>query len=279
MWVHVPGTSSPSVQGTVDLISHCDWRFQMLARSAWLNGKDTSPQSWCRGWKRHCWIKHLFGLICEPSMAALGVERFIASLPASPASHSPRQDDSGSRTIRDTCGHMSEGSLANAALPSSSSRMLPTCYDVGSSLSRMTYDRWVTELRRVCLRRRKQQLRTIGNACLFWPGPGHPTGLPLTWATPTARDWKDGSCTNPDIVATKGLLGRQALRQGPTGWLSSNKRPILNPDFVEWLMGVPISWTASGRAAMESYRQWQHSHLRTYRECLVVLLSADETDD
>lgn len=61
-------------------------------------------------------------------------------------------------------------------------------------------------------------------------GGSHLIGLATAvrmWPTPLARDWKSGS------LATKG-----------------NSRPLseavggsLNPEFCEWLMGVPIGWT------------------------------------
>ena len=84
-----------------------------------------------------------------------------------------------------------------------------------------------------------------------------------SWATPTTRDWKDGSDPSP-AVPTNALLGRQAPRTETVGQGSlqsdqnspqpSPKR--LNPNFVEHLMGLPIGWTDSRALGMESYRQW-----------------------
>ncbi|NBO26689.1 MAG: hypothetical protein EBU96_07875 [Actinobacteria bacterium] len=31
----------------------------------------------------------------------------------------------------------------------------------------------------------------------------------------------------------------------------------LNPEFVEWLMGYPIGWTALSPSEMQSYRKWR----------------------
>jgi hypothetical protein len=72
--------------------------------------------------------------------------------------------------------------------------------------------------------------------------------MPLTvkakhWATPTARDWKDGADPS-DKTPTNALLGRQAPRV--TGAASPNTSGLrLNPNFVEWLMGFPEGWTVS----------------------------------
>ena len=62
------------------------------------------------------------------------------------------------------------------------------------------------------------------------------------WATPTARDYKDGS--NPsDKVPTNAQCGRQAPRTPMLGNKSMNNTSLrLNPKFVEWLMGWPEGW-------------------------------------
>ena len=63
-----------------------------------------------------------------------------------------------------------------------------------------------------------------------------------SWATPTGRDYKDGS--NPsDKVPTNALLGRQAPRTPMPGNKSMHNTSLrLNPKFVEWLMGWPEGW-------------------------------------
>lgn len=74
-----------------------------------------------------------------------------------------------------------------------------------------------------------------------------------TWATPTARDHKDGA-TTLENVEVNGLLGRQVLTTSlhpvhsmidgqelsPT---ARTLRQRLNPAFACWLMGWPIWWT------------------------------------
>jgi len=78
----------------------------------------------------------------------------------------------------------------------------------------------------------------------------------LTWATPTARDWRDGSCTNAN-VPTNGLLGRQVLRQGPNGKPPLNESRLLSPRFVEWAMGVPLGWSESEPSGTEWFHWWR----------------------
>ena len=64
--------------------------------------------------------------------------------------------------------------------------------------------------------------RTGGGVCSWWPG----TLLP----TPVARDWKCGSQAQRDR--------RRACQ------LSDAAGGLLNPAFVEWMMGFPAGWTA-----------------------------------
>ena len=62
--------------------------------------------------------------------------------------------------------------------------------------------------------------------------PAHPTAgsAPSFWPTPRARDWKTGSAA-------------QARRRRACP-LNDAVNGRLNPDWVEWLMGFPLGWTA-----------------------------------
>jgi len=79
------------------------------------------------------------------------------------------------------------------------------------------------------------------------------------WATPTARDWKDGGAPSMN-VPTNSLLGRQAPRSMTSGDASSPSDPTLrprlrlNPEFVEWLMGLPVGWTVPVRGSVSAFR-------------------------
>ena len=55
------------------------------------------------------------------------------------------------------------------------------------------------------------------------------------YPTPVARDWKG---------------------QGYPGQLPTVIRGPLNPEWVEWLMGFPIGWTALQPLEMLKFRQW-----------------------
>jgi DNA (cytosine-5)-methyltransferase 1 len=89
------------------------------------------------------------------------------------------------------------------------------------------------------------------------------------WATPIARDWKDGA--NPsEAVETNCSLGRQAPRSMKNGNGSSL---TLNPLFVEWLMNWPIGWTDCA-SAVTGLSHW----LRHMRSELSQLLQASTSD-
>ena len=74
-----------------------------------------------------------------------------------------------------------------------------------------------------------------------------------TWATATARDWRSGKAS-------------QATHDKNSRPLSERVGGLLNPNWVEWLMGWPIGWTELKPLAMDRFREWQQQH----GECLEV---------
>mgnify|MGYP007005600093 CR=1 FL=1 len=103
---------------------------------------------------------------------------------------------------------------------------------------------------------------TLEGAALKWPTPtvgdsgdrggdimprGNLTlaGMGRLWATPTTRDGRDGANFT---VETNSLLSRQAPRicdGEPFSTSGQDSRPrLLNPSFVEWLMGWDEGWTS-----------------------------------
>ena len=70
------------------------------------------------------------------------------------------------------------------------------------------------------------------------------------WPTPTARDYKDGSAESSKNVPTNGLLGR-TIHEG-----QNEPKASLNPDWVEWLMGLPCSWTDVNPMPENAYDDW-----------------------
>jgi hypothetical protein len=93
------------------------------------------------------------------------------------------------------------------------------------------------------------------------------------WATPTARDVK-GEFTG-HRNGGKDLPGQaKGFRSGlpdpttsPAG--SESAKRVLNPPFVEWLMGWPIGWTDCTSSATVSFRSWRRSRSSALRDVLV----------
>lgn len=76
------------------------------------------------------------------------------------------------------------------------------------------------------------------------------------WSTPTSRDWKnDDPNQSPDHSPP---LGRQVLQLTRNGDASS-RAVVLNPSFVETLMGFPIGWTDCALSATPSCRRSRRS--------------------
>lgn len=67
------------------------------------------------------------------------------------------------------------------------------------------------------------------------------------FATPTARDWRSGK-------ASKQTMERNSRP------LSEQVGGLLNPEWVEWLMGWPTGWTALQPLETAKFREWQQQH-------------------
>jgi hypothetical protein len=108
-----------------------------------------------------------------------------------------------------------------------------------------------------------------------------PSRVNRMWPTPRAgktsdeneESWKarnaDGQVSTPPLtLAVKMWATPTASTGGPepegqTGRkLTTQVSGQLNPDWVEWLMGWPIGWTASAPLATDKFRQWCASHGR-----------------
>lgn len=78
-------------------------------------------------------------------------------------------------------------------------------------------------------------------AAARWPTPTSTDATVRQWATPAARDWRS---ENPDQSPDHSPpLGRQVLQEIGPEYPDASGRRRLNPNFVEWLMGLPIGWT------------------------------------
>lgn len=95
----------------------------------------------------------------------------------------------------------------------------------------------------------------------------HPNLERLT--TEIARGWSGETFPTPSVAMCKGsslkaltrVDGRSRLRNRLDYWVERDgKAGRLNPEFVEWVMGWPIGWTAIEPLEMDKYREWQRQH-------------------
>jgi len=155
------------------------------------------PPSLQRAWKMKPWMQRLSGLTLKPSIQIRGVNAWISSLLDIRVSHSPSPEPNAQKKTRATSGH-SYGKSSEPSNPGSAFlKTSPTIYDWGLSKSTMTYDQWVTALRRVCLQRKKSVRRIAANASSSWP-------------TVTATDASVSSARSPEKMIRKD--GRNVLR-------------------------------------------------------------------
>ena len=159
----------------------------MLEQLVMSRSKPLRAKSWLAAWKKKDWIKRLFGRILKPSMANLGVEKWIASLVDIPASRLVLLEKNLEKTTQDISGQTSNDSFKKSSHQSASSKMFPTIYELDLKKSQMTYDNWVTKLRQACLQRRKLVLLTKESDSSSWPTVivsdhlCNPTETPQRW--------------------------------------------------------------------------------------------------
>ena len=224
-WLYLPGVE--------DSNSDSPLRSELITeQSPTLKGNVRPLRSWLRTWNAGGWIRLLSGMTLQPSQAMSLAHSWITS----------------TLSQRD--------SLASRGQSQETERE-PMTND-GSGLS---YSDWFARYDPEASSWRTSQVSFMEELNTFsetWPRSGslrngevserqtlaHHTeeSESSSWATPTGRDYKDGS--NPsDKVPTNALLGRQAPRTPMPGNKSMNNTSLrLNPKFVEWLMGWPEGW-------------------------------------
>lgn len=247
------------------------------------------PRSWSRACKRVAWARLLSGLTLEPSTAGRGVESWIASRRVIRASHSVSRDHVAALRILAICGRTSRASSAKSNPQLSFLRMSPAIYPSDSMKSPAIYTEWVIGLRREYSRRLKLGHPIDASDCLSWPTPdtntatysnGHNGFVNIrkaaTWATPSSHD---GRRPGSDATSTQGRNLKRETEAWPTprtnkwGPPDSHGRPpqmptgpesiescgprSLNPNFVEWLMGMPHGWTDFAPLAMPFSHWWR----------------------
>ena len=281
MWILVPRVSL-SAQASADWTSPPKWSLELAESVTW-RGKQRASSSWHRAWKKGGWIRRLFTRMPEPSMADRGVAEWISSLPVTRASRSASLAKDLQKPTQGTSGQTSSGSSVRYSQPSLFSRTSKDTSSEASELSSVTLTNWGSMRSGEFIQLPKPDTRTVATGSSSWPtavagdskscgaagystASGRHSGTTLTdasrqWATPTARDYKDGADPSPN-APTNALLGRQAPRV--TGQMSpSSTGRRLNPWFVELLMSFPAGWTVCEHSETLSAQRKQLWHCGT----------------
>ena len=228
MWV-LPKNYQPSsafVAGTVESKEELSLLESSIESSLMWRSKPSPLRTWSLRWNRVNWIPLLFGRILKPSQHTYFEEQLTLSLAAILASRSQQQDSEKGKMIQDTCGQQSESTLKPLDQIDAFSRMSKDTYRLDSAASSATWKKMVTEQRGEYSQRVKLAQHTKESESISWP-------------TPAARDYK--GAVLPETLAAK---NRNPMTNSlPDAVQHKSGSGSLNPQWVEWLMGVPIGWT------------------------------------
>lgn len=169
MWLHLPTESSNFAPEPECSESALKWRYRALARSATLRGKPLPPRSWYRAWKRATWLRRLSGLTLPHSTLDAGVERWIASCRAIPASQTALPESEAAPTMIGSSSNKSFGSSMKAGLVVCSARTSRGTPTGNLPPSSRHWSDWVAALRSEYGARPTLALPTGASDCSSWP--------------------------------------------------------------------------------------------------------------
>ena len=256
-----PSTSSVFVPDTVASSEDLTLLESTIGSSLMWRSKPSPLQTWSRRWSRVNWIPHLFGRILKPSQHTSFETALTSSLEDIRANRLARLErEAGSKTPV-ISGHTSDGTYNQLDLLSASSRTSKDTSRLDSTASSATWKKMVTTQRGDYSQRLKSVRHTSGSESSYLPTPsatsyGNNQGGAAgrtgkvrhslesmarhnLWPTPRASEYKDcgpvGSKSHTHMDKRSYLCAKAKDPDQPSG--------LLNPTWVEWLMGVPTGWT------------------------------------
>lgn len=243
-----------------------------IESSLFWRSKPSPLQTWLRRWKQDSWIQHLYTRILKPSQRTSFETALTSSLAVTPASHSVQQESEKEQMTPDTCGLTSGDTLNQLDLFSASSRTSRDTSRLDSPQLSATWKKMVTQQRGEYSQRVKLAHPTSESESTLWPtatvfdvtGGNYPTQI-------VNGKWRSKHSTDPNSPWYGAKLRdavETAERMYPTPTVGEEKFRIqgnsqasqcleakarkgeldsqpgcLNPEWVEWLMGVPTGWT------------------------------------
>jgi hypothetical protein len=234
-----------------------------IEQSLMSKSKPTRLRIWQTRWKQGSFYPHLFGRILKPCQYSLFETKLTSLLAVIRVSHLAQQDSEKEQMIQDTCGLTLGDTLNQLDLFSASLKTSKDISALDSEKSSATWKALVTSARGEYSVRVKLALLTKEKESTSWltpvvqdskhsgtnPGPNGQRGLlvnQVNWPTPSTRDYKGAN--GYETTLAKIADGKRAqMGQLPNAVMIANKGTgHLNPDWVEWLMGVPTGWTELG---------------------------------
>lgn len=228
---------------------------QACAQSLIVRSKPQRASFYLREWKAGRLTRLRSGLICEPSLGQRFLDAWTSCLADILASHSALQESVSAPTTLGTSGQPLQQAFDFSDHKSVASRTSKDTSRWDSPQSSAIWKSWVTRCRGDYSRRLNAARHTSGSACLSWP-------------TASTRDWKDTPGMARESIDKDGLhrnrtdqLARAVYAHGQAAPAKpsthGSPRGLLNPDWVETLMGLPVGWTDSACSATESCPQPQ----------------------
>ena len=214
-----------------------------IEQSLMSKSKPTRLRTWQTRWKEGSYYPHLFGRILKPCQWSLFETKLTSSLAAIHVSPLVQQEEDLENQTQDTCGHTYGDRLNQLDLFGSSLKTSKGTSVLDCKKSLATWKVLVIEQRGEYSQRVKLAHRTRESESTSWP-------------TPRASEYKDcgsvGSKSHTHMDKRSYLCAKVKDPKMPLG--------MLNPDWVEWLMGVPIGWTELGSWETELCHKQQQKH-------------------
>jgi hypothetical protein len=214
-----------------------------------------------------------FGLTLRLLTAARGAELLMSYLAAFRARTSAQQElASGSPGGAADFGATRNGSFAKYDHASSTWRTVQCSLLGDSDEFSETWPRWGSMSNGVSYLRPIPALPICATESGLWPTPtvcgnynrkgasktsgdGLATAVRM-WRTPNASDADKWSKQSLEERKAKGQQIRLNTQVSPDG----SQAGLLNPDWIEWLMGWPTGWTELKPLEMDKFQEWQQQH-------------------
>ena len=275
MWIHIPKESYPSTQEEEDSTLDLDWLFPLLEQSVMWREKSRQSQSWSTASKKESWMMHLFGQIPQPSMATLGLEKWIGSLGDSPANPGQSQENEKENKTKDGFGMTSSKSLCRYDPKDSSWKMFQaSLLDMELMPYLEIFPKWGSMHNGEVLRQPILEPPIDENVYLSWQQEQEQTADSMTsWATPktfdasSQRKLTDGENVSHSTGTKYGIFLVQQATQSwmtPTGYEQRGepKRKDLLGNQVKitnWITPTATNIDTRSEEAMEKRKKFRTS--------------------